>query len=468
MKTGRFSGASLAVKILLILLPVLWGLFAVWKFGVNVAWADEMRFFQNRQHFLSFEYLWAQHNEHRMLFPKLFAWLIGSIFSWNSKAFMYFSQILLFIVYFLVIRLVLDGRKVKEIGWLDAVEIVCLGLCVYNMAQHENLLWGFQVAWVMIVSFGMLSFWVFDRYLRTKKRRDLFLAMLLAVVVSYSSMHGLAVWGGYLLILLARFVFREKLPIGTCLTVGLTCLITVGLYFYKWEPVAMHSELMGKNPEQIGTYFLEMIGWSVLSAGDLCRLVGFVLAVLAACWIAKCFAEKALMTHIRVCGPMMLGLGAMAMIAMGRSSGATGQIMQSRYMTNSMLFLGMFMLVCIGVVREYESGGSIAAVFGPESDGDRIRRVAKMFTRGFAYIGVFLFICLSVLLAFRNAGMVGAMRDSQAYRTEVKKTMQNYQSLGIGDYQKIHPMTEDELDEWVAVFDRMKEERLNAFADLPE
>ena len=465
MKKDRFSWVGLAAKVLLILLPVLWGLFAVWKFGVNVAWADEMRFFQNRQHFLSFEYLWAQHNEHRMLFPKLFAWLIGSVFSWNSKAFMYFSQILLFIVYYLVLRLVLNGRKFKAIGWLDAVEIFCLGLCVYNMAQHENLLWGFQVAWVMIVSFGMLSFCVFDRYLRTKKRRDLFLAMLFAVVVSFSSMHGLAVWGGYILILLARLVFREKLSIGPCLTVGLTCVITVGLYFYKWEPVAMHSELMGKTLEQIGTYFLGMIGWSVLSTGGLCYLAGFVLAVLAACWIAKCFAEKALIVHIRICGPMMLGLGAMTMIATGRSSGATGQIMQSRYVTNSMLFLVLFMVICIRSVREFKNGGGITAVSGTESSGDRIRRVTKVFTRGFAYIGSFLFICLSILLAFRNAGMVSAMRDSQAYRTEVKKTMQNDQSLGLGDYQIIHPMTEDELDEWVSVFDRMKDEKLNAFAD---
>ena len=91
--------------------------------------------------------------------------------------------------------------------------------------------------------------------------------------------------------------------------------------------------------------------------------------------------------------------------------------------------------------------------------------MTKVFTRGFAYIGSFLFICLSILLAFRNAGMVSAMRDSQAYRTEVKKTMQNDQSLGLGDYQIIHPMTEDELDEWVSVFDRMKDEKLNAFAD---
>ena len=433
--------AALALKFLLILLPVAWGVFVVWKYGVNAAYWDEYRFFENKEHFLSPGFLWAPHNEHRMLFPKLLAWLVGSLSGWNSKAFMYTSQLMLLIVYIILIWIVLQKRKFRDINRFEAVGVFFMGISVYNAAQYENMLWGFQTAWMMIAAFGSLSFFAFDRYLKTNRIRYLTLAMVSAVITTFSSFHGLAVWGGYLAVLLIRFIRKEKLSLKACITVGTTCVISVFLYFFKWSNVQGHAGLAGQDPIQITYYLLREIGESVLSSSrtfnPLVASLGFVLLGLFLFQTVEYLLKKQFISHIAYIGPMILGLGAMLFVAMGRASSG---IIFSRYNTNSMVFLTFFLAILTEKVRE---GGS----------------------RRFIHAARFLLIGLFALLVLRNTGMQNTLADTYNSRMEIKRILVNYENLGLSDYQKLHPMEESEVDHWRSVFNMMKEEKLNAFSD---
>ena len=464
MKTGRFSGVSLAAKILLMLLPVLWGLFIVWKFGVNVAWADEMRFFQNKQHFLSFEYLWAQHNEHRMLFPKLVAYLVGTLFSWNSKALMYSSQFMLFAVYYISIRMLLGEKKWIRITWLEAMAATGIGFCIYNTSQYENLLWGFQIAWFMIVLFGVLSYEMFHKYLQSNRTIWFVLAMAFAVIASFSSMHGMTVWGGYLAIILVRVIRKEKISSRTCIEIGLTCALTLFLYFYRWEPVAQNESLFGSDLKQASLYFFALIGENFISSQHaLCYIAGAVLALYGVCWMVQCIVKKTFVDQIRLCGPMILGLGSLAVIALGRSN--VNQV-QPRYLTASMVFLAFLLLVCVLQARnEYKNGLFKKDDQSKLKSKGGTRPVGGMFRKVFVCTGVLILISVVSMVIFHNTRMKENLDKCYTARVEVRNILKNYQAYGMKDYQKIHPMTEDELDEWISVFDMMKEEKLNVFAD---
>ena len=470
MKNQWGKCLKLATKIIIILLPIIWSFYIVYKYGVNVSYMDELRFMENKNRFLSWDFLWAQHNEHRMLFPKILTYIIGSLTSWNSKAFMYTSQVFLFIIYLLMIRFVLGERKVKDIKWSDTLMIFCLGLGIYNAAQHENLLWGFQTAWFMIVSLGALSYYVFYCYLKTNKNSYLVLSMVLAVIVSFSSMHGMAVWGGYITVILVRIICKEKISLSSVITIGITCVVTTILYFSGWTRWPGHEGYAGKDPNQIASYLLGEIGESVLpSENILCYLIAFVVMILFAIWIIRCLINKEFIANIQFSGPMILGLGAMFFISMGRSNGGTGMFIASRYLTNSMLFLVFFMLTYLKTVCNNKKLHSVSEKPYMEPESIKRKKIesapVQMMTTGFIYLGGFLMISISVLLLFRNTGMLEALENSRIYRTELKQILVNYEYMDPSDLQKLHPMTENEIDGWKSVFGMMKEEGINAFAD---
>lgn len=196
MKQQKLS-AIVIIKILIIALPIVWGFYIVTKYGVNIIFMDEWTYVDNKDRFMTLNYLWEQHNEHRMFFPKIITYIVGQLFSWNSKMFMYTSQLFLLFLYVIVI-LILLGEE-KHLTWLRTLQSFLLGMCIYNTCQYENLLSGFQIAWFIIVSLGAASFYFFETNLKTGKKKYLILSLTLAIIVSFSSLHGLTIWGGDIL-----------------------------------------------------------------------------------------------------------------------------------------------------------------------------------------------------------------------------------------------------------------------------
>src|SRR5215211_2075185 len=92
-RTGTFRRVVAVVSWLLILIPAALPYLYVRAFGVNVVFADAWdmvlvfrKFFSGR---LTFADLYAQHNEHRMFFPKGAELLLGLLTRYNNVAEMY-------------------------------------------------------------------------------------------------------------------------------------------------------------------------------------------------------------------------------------------------------------------------------------------------------------------------------------------------------------------------------------------
>ena len=186
-RVGSLRSAPLALAIFA-LIVVAYAAFVV-RLSVNVPifdqWSDLGLIAHSYRH-LTLGDLWAQHNENRMLFPNLVVLGLSRTTHFNIVVEQYLSALLLFASITLIV--VTHVRRWK-LPLLAYVPVVVLMLSV---AQYENSLWGFQIAWYMILFSVAVALWALGR--RTVSWPLFALAACAAVVGSYSSLQGLLIW----------------------------------------------------------------------------------------------------------------------------------------------------------------------------------------------------------------------------------------------------------------------------------
>src|ERR687890_122921 len=206
-RTGTFRRVVAGVSWLLVLIPAALPYLYVRAFGVNVVFADAWdmvlvfhKFFSGR---LTFADLYAQHNEHRMFYPKGAELLLGLLTRYNNVAEMY-----VVVSCFLITAAVLLVAFRREIG-LPLIFFVPVALLIFSFRQYENMLFGFQINFAFTQTFGVLAL-----YLLYSSSRGNFVAYAFAgalgsaTIASFSTAQGLLVWPTGLLGLLLGSVAR--------------------------------------------------------------------------------------------------------------------------------------------------------------------------------------------------------------------------------------------------------------------
>ena len=127
--------------------PILLMAVLIHCYGVNVPYGDEWSLTPLFQHWNSgqagFAELWAQHNEHRIVVPKLVYLAFAYGTHWNLRAEMFFSLFLCVLtaggLYVIVARTIEASASVRLAVW------ALLNLFLFSPIQGENWLWGFQL-----------------------------------------------------------------------------------------------------------------------------------------------------------------------------------------------------------------------------------------------------------------------------------------------------------------------------------
>jgi hypothetical protein len=182
-------------------LPVLGYFFLVGRYSVNVIVGDQFDdvtvIRQTYAHLFDWSALWAQHNENRIFFPNLIVVLLARTTHFNIQVEEYLSAIMLVVATTLLIWA--HKRRSPSTPWLYYCPVALLA---FSVVQFENSLWGFQMAWYLVL-LSMASAVVF------LDRSDLtwlvFVgAVAAAVVGSFSSLQGLFIWPAGLVLLYHR------------------------------------------------------------------------------------------------------------------------------------------------------------------------------------------------------------------------------------------------------------------------
>lgn len=281
MGTGTGLLARLAGKIpyLLLLLPVVVASLYVRQYGVNAPYNDGLTLIPLFEKLfageLRFEDLAAQHNEHRILFPRVALLLMGVATGFDDVAAMYLVQACLLVT--AAALLLVFRSTVSRNLWL----FVPVPFLVFNLGQSWNMLQGFQLTLVFVQTFAVLSFVLL--YLSGGRRGRLAFSGALGsgTVAAFSSAPGLLVWPlGLLQLLLVPAGRRAKRAmVGIW---GLTGALEWTLYLrgYESSDTTSWRESLN-NPLDSAEYLISALGASLFHGRqDLAFACGLLLVFL--------------------------------------------------------------------------------------------------------------------------------------------------------------------------------------------
>jgi hypothetical protein len=346
---------------LLIFLPPALGFLYVHQFGVNVPYWDQWWFVPLFEKLstgtLGMSDLWFQNNEHRILFPRIVMLLLGDITKYNNVAEMYLTQGFLLVV--LIALLLAFKSNVKTTLFL----FIPISFLIFSPRQHENMLWGFQMGFVIVVTFSVLalSFLYVSAGHKRFKEVAFLAALLSATVASFSSAQGLLVWLAGLLQLSISPVGRSNKKYLT----GVWTLIGLGewiVYFIGWtKPHDGQSLSFAFNYPLAGIeYFLTLVGSSLFWQQNLAFIGGLLLICLVIVSLLLIYKNKKLDDQSFWIALLFLSFLIMASITIGRAEGGAAGALISRYTTFSILAVVSAYAMLIKLVLERKSSFTTA------------------------------------------------------------------------------------------------------------
>lgn len=263
-----------------------------------------------------------QHNEHRLFFPKLVMYGLGSLTDWDTR----FEGVCT--IGFVVLTILLLGVALVRSGLPWLVPAVAALMC--SLTMYENWTWGFQLQIPLCILAAALCVAALSRI--EGRGAWLLVATLCAVVASYSFGNGVVCWplGALWIVLHRSHPRRLRMLLAWCLAAALT----IGFYFFDYESANEEMHASGMQVGRILDYVCVQVGGYLdFNSVERARLYGRGAAALAAVLLVIfAFASSDLRRASRFwLGLGAFGLGAVTLIALGRASQGGDIWITSRY-----------------------------------------------------------------------------------------------------------------------------------------
>ena len=340
-------------------IPVAAYLWLISRYGVNSFFADQWSNLALIGHSysgtLSMGVLWAQHGDHRMFFPNLIVLLLAYTTHFNMVFEEFLSAAMLMVATALLI--LTHRRRRPSVPWIYYLPIAVVMLSWVQAAWiGNNTLWGFQMAWYLVLLALATSLYLLD----SPSFNGFFLlgAIAAATVGSYSSLQGLLIWFAGLVVL-----YKRGRPLRSVLT-WIACGIAVtALYFYNFTfgtEGASTTYLHGHLATAFKFFFLmlgDLVGVQIpnnLSVGDSAVLVLGAVILLIACWtllVDGLGRDEVGTTPIEV-ALISFGLLFALITTIGRVQFGLSQAGESRYSTYDVLIVVGCYMAFLGRAEE--------------------------------------------------------------------------------------------------------------------
>jgi hypothetical protein len=235
-------------------IPIASYFWMIHRYGTNVAyldqWGDVNLAGRSFNHTLSAGNLWMQHSEQRMVFPNIIMLLFVHLTHFDIVWEEYVSAVL----YCVAVALLICTHKQRtpSRSWLAYCPVAFLSL---SLVQAQSTLFGFQLAWYVAILMLALTLFLLDRPALTGPL--LLVAIVTAVIGSFSTDQGLIIWPVGLLLLYQRRR-SARLMIGWCVAAAVALLV----YEYHFNSSdAVPSDISGLHlPVQAVHSYFEVIG----------------------------------------------------------------------------------------------------------------------------------------------------------------------------------------------------------------
>lgn len=244
------------------ILPPLYLLWMVLTRTVDVPFADQWALLplldRSYQGTLTLRELWAQHNEHRLLFPRLMMLVLARLSGWNTHVEMLANIALALGSFGVLAYQVRATARATKTAWLFLLPL--LSLAIFSLNQGETW-WG---GWNIQIFLNVLAVSASTVLLAHPAQSwwTLALAALCGFVATYSYSTGLLIWpigGVALLALAARGSARDLLRAGAWCLAG-AIVIASFFYDYTWNGQAPPLSAIFGNPRPYLTYAATYLG----------------------------------------------------------------------------------------------------------------------------------------------------------------------------------------------------------------
>ncbi len=318
-------------------------------------------------HFPDWTSLWALHNGNRMLFPNLIVVALAHTVHYNIEIEQDLGALMLLVATALFIFS--HKRRSPSTPMLFYCPVAFLTL---SLVQWQNTLWGFQMAWYLVLLSLAASIAFLDSPNLTA---PIFVgAAIAAVVGSYSSTQGLLIWPIGLLLLYCR-----RRPKWTIISWIAAAAVTGALYFYNFVGSG-RADSPGNSlghPWTAIKFYLYALGdvagvqWkNGVPPNPVVYVFGIVIFALAVLVVAKWGFRRDEHSGVPI-GTALLVFGILFAILVTEDRVIFGfkAAAQSRYTTNDLLVLaGMYLTALSGLTSNMRSTN----IEAPEREGRRL------------------------------------------------------------------------------------------------
>jgi hypothetical protein len=315
------------------------------------AWAFVEDLAAFRSHSVGLSFLFRQHNEHRIVLPRLILWLDFVFFKFGG-AFPIACTLLLQALQALVFCSVYWKVETHSPASRVAYAALVLGL-LFSASQMENFVRPFQVSWVLVLLASSASIFLLLRHCRAGRSggRDLTLSIVAVISGTLSLASGLLIWP-----VLALICVVERARKWTLATIT-----TLGTLFWTWYFIGYTRPPQHANPYLSLTHPLELVSYvftyvvSPISSTPLRHAESFGLIVSLLCVFGiTLYIRNRSNSFWRACGffvySAIYGIATAIVTSLGRINFGLQQAASSRYQTSTLILwaglLGLASLFC--------------------------------------------------------------------------------------------------------------------------
>ncbi len=228
------SGYTLLI-ILAITLPLIALALILARYAVNVPFWDQWElvdmFKKHDVGTLGFADFFAQHNEHRLFFPRLIMVGLALVTSWNT---LYEVAVNVILASTSIVFLYLMLRKAFENKLLVITMTGLTSLILFSPVQMENWLWGWQLQWFLSVLGLVVALWALSTW-EASSSKKLVIASSGALVATYSLASGAFVW-----FVCLPFFFKPLTKRLLPVWLGIS-FVAIGTYYIGYHDPTYHA-----------------------------------------------------------------------------------------------------------------------------------------------------------------------------------------------------------------------------------
>ena len=391
----------------------------IYLFGVNVPVGDQWEIIplieMSQNGDLVLGDLFDQHNEHRILFPRIIMLTLAHITHYNTIAEMYFSWVIQLLIFAILVMMYKQSSGLSELSLLAFMPISWL---VFSLRQFENILWGWQIQIYLCVLGFIFSVYMLER--AEKIDAKFLLAIFGGILSTFSFVNGLLVWPTGLIFLYTTKANKRLKGFWLIFSISIYYL-----YFYNWVRPQYHPSpyYIIENPLKSFLYFVVNIGSPLGFTPEIAFAIGLILLVSAIIFFIILWHHGLLKENANWLSLIFFSFASSFAMTVGRAGFGVGQAFSSRYVTITLLgVIGLYLVIINNREKLSQVKPFNKATYLIVSKNKRLNQTSKAVLIGAVLAAILIILFIYLYLGFMIGISTKSSREDGAYYLETYMT----------------------------------------------